>query len=742
MSHAHSDHFAAHNRIIASKGTARLIEARFRGTHVIEPHMFGRAWKWRGHRLMLLPAGHTLGSAQIHVTRLADGASLLYTGDFKIRTSRTAETARFAQAGTLIMETTFGLPRFRFPGTIKVRNALIRFCRGCLDEGEVPVLVAYALGKAQEIMAQLRDAGFSWGLHPACFEMTAAYEAQGIRFPPYTSFGDGADPAGKVLIVPPNAVRSQMVRRIKARRLAMCTGWAFTPGAKYRYQVDEVFPLSDHADYAELLEAVDRVQPQLVLTTHGYAAEFACDLRERGIEAWSLGADDQMEFSFGLRATSGDPAPDEATADAAGRGENQAAAAQESGPDAGPLSGFAAFVRTGDAVAATAARHAKIERLAAYFRGLEDDGRVAVAARFLSGRAVSTHGQQKSLAAGWPVIRLALLHATGISAARLRDIHAAQADAGRTACLALLHGQKAAPRPLALADITACIDRLLDARGSLDKATVLETYFRQMTPAEGQYLVKILTGDMRIGLKDGLMEEALAAAFDADPAKVREAHMLTGDLGETARLARRGELDQACLTLFQPLRPMLASTEATTTTALVWLEERCDGIRAQLHKRGSRVDLYSRDLRSLQAEFPEIVGPAARLADDVVLDGEIIAFADGRKLDSEALRNRLGRHERDLFVNDDVTVRYVVFDLLYHDGESLLMKPLVERRARLEALPLAPPIEVIALRFAASPEEMEAVLLEARALGQHGLIAKDPNSPYAAGRRSRSWFKL
>jgi DNA ligase-1 len=769
VSHAHADHFAAHGTIIASKGTAKLIEARFRGAYTLEPHMFGRAWTWRGHRLMLLPAGHTLGSAQIHVTRLSDGASLLYTGDFKLRGARTAESARMVPADTLIMETTFGLPKFRFPSTTKVRNAVIRFCRECLEEGEVPVLVAYALGKAQELMAQLGEAGFSWVLHPACFEMTVAYEAQGMRFPPYEPLAEGVDPAGKVLLVPPSAARSQAVRRIRSRRLAMCTGWALTPGAKFRYQVDEVFPLSDHADYGELLAAVDQVKPKLVLTTHGYASEFACDLRERGQEAWSLGADDQMEFSFGLRGGMGEDGPEEGDEEAGEAGAGRAAA-EDAEPDAVSGSEFAAFVRIGDAVSATAGRLAKIDSLAAYFRGLGDETKVATAARFLSGRAVATREQQKALATGWAVIRLALLNATGIGAARFREISASQADAGRTAYLALLHGQKAIPREMALADITACVDRLVGARGSMAKAAVLETYFRQMTPAEGQYLVKILTGDMRIGLKDGLIEEALAAAFAADPASVREAHMLTGDLGETARLASRGELESACLTLFQPLQPMLASPEAsaidiwerltgsppeegstdagpatpsaTLAEPAVWLEDKFDGIRAQLHKRGPRVDVYSRDLRSLEAEFPDIAGPAARLPDDLVLDGEIIAFAEGRRLDFQSLQKRLGRRERDLFMNDDVPVRFVVFDLLYHNGESLLLRPLAERRARLESLALTAPFELIARLSAGSPLAIEAAFLAARARGNEGLIAKDPSSPYTAGRRGRSWLKL
>ncbi len=772
VSHAHSDHFAAHGTIIASKATAALIEARFYGQYTVEPHMFGRAWTFNGHRLMLLPAGHTLGSAQIHVTRLSDGATLLYTGDFKLRASRTSEPTRHAPADTLIMETTFGLPRFRFPSMTKLRNALTRFCRETLDDGEVPVLVGYALGKSQEILAQLIDGGFTFALHPSVFDMTEAYAAQEVRFPPYEKLTAQTDVAGKVLIVPPSAARSQQLRRIRDRRLAMCTGWALTPGAKFRYQVDEVFPLSDHADYPDLLEYVKMVQPKLVLTTHGYAAEFARDLRERGFEAWSLGADDQMEFSLGLGGAE----------DAPSAGEDDDEADEET---TAPDSGFGRFVATCDAVAAAPGRLRKIELLAAYFRSLQDADRAAVAARFFSGRAAATREEQKLVATGWAILRLALLNVSQVGVKRYRDIAASQNDAGRTAFLMLVHGAKTAPRAIELDDVTTCVRRLIESRGPVAKSAVLETYFRQMTPVEGQYLVKILTGDMRIGLKDGLIEEALAAAFAADIALVREAHMLTGDLGQTARLAARAELHTATLQVFHPLRPMLASPEETSqaiwdrlahragetdvedepgdahrpaderaTDSLrsalgvegepdsVWLEDKFDGIRAQLHKRGTRVDVFSRDLRSLAAEFPDVAAPAARLADDVVLDGEIIAYAEGKKLDFFALQKRLGRREPDLFMTEDVPVRFVAFDLLWHNGESLLARPLHERRARLEALALHAPFERLEVVQAASALQIEAAFLAARQRGNEGLIAKDPLSPYAAGRRGKSWLKL
>ncbi|MGI8604481.1 MAG: ATP-dependent DNA ligase [Verrucomicrobiales bacterium] len=757
VSHAHSDHFAGHGTIVCSKATAGLIEARFGGEYITEPHMFGRAWTFNEHRLTLLPAGHTLGSAQIHVRRLSDGATLLYSGDFKLRSARTSENTRIEPADTLIMETTFGLPQFRFPSMTKLRNALTRFCRECLEEEEVPVLIGYALGKAQEILAQLAEAGFSFLLHPSAYEMTRAYEAQGVVFPPFEPLTPASDLAGRVLIVPPSAARSQALRKIRNRRLALCSGWALTPGAKYRYQVDEVFPLSDHADFPELLEYVEAVRPKFVFTTHGYAADFARTLRERGFEAWSLGADDQMEFSLGFEEGAAPLDED----------EERAAGVREAESE------FARFVKACDEVASSPSRLRKIEVLASYFRSLGDAAKAAASARFFCGRAAATREEQKIIATGWAIMRLALMKVTGLNPQRYREIAAGQNDAGRTAFLMLMHGQNMNPRAMELADLTMCIRRLAEARGPLAKAAILETYFRQMSPAEGSYLVKVLTGDMRIGLKEGLVEEALAAAFDAQAPAVREAHMLTGDIGETARLAALGELATASLTVFQPLRPMLASPEESAegiwqrlvdgaaensgpgaaagqagpptdapAGASVWIEDKFDGIRAQLHKQGTRAELFSRDLRTLAAEFPDVVGPALRLPDDVVFDGEIIAFAEGKKLDFFALQKRLGRREPDLFITADVPVRFVVFDLLWHNGETLLHWPLRKRRDRLESLALASPFELIAVSLARSALDIEAEFLAARDRRHEGLIAKDPDSLYTAGRRGKTWLKL
>ncbi len=198
------------------------------------------------------------------------------------------------------METTYGLPRYRLPPTDEVIGQIVAFCRDALETGAVPVLLGYSLGKAQEILCSLTGAGLKPMLHGSVHAMTRIYEQFGQSFCEYERY-KADEVAGKVLICPPSANRSRMLERIRDKRVAMISGWAVDPNAIYRYQVDAAFPLSDHADYTDLLRYVELVQPQRVLTLHGFAAEFARDLRDRGVEAWALSEENQLELTLGER---------------------------------------------------------------------------------------------------------------------------------------------------------------------------------------------------------------------------------------------------------------------------------------------------------------------------------------------------------------------------------------------------------------------------------------------------------
>jgi Cft2 family RNA processing exonuclease len=294
VSHAHSDHIARHREVLCSPATARFLQERLPGKRIVTEVPFGRPQPLEfGATATLHPAGHILGSSQIRIE--AESGSLLYTGDFKLRRSLAAEPCATPTADVLIMETTFGLPRYVFPPEAEVHAGIVAFCQRALAEGATPVLLCYSLGKSQEVLAALAPAGLPVMLHSGTFRLTQIYSRLGVALPSYREF-DARELAGHVVICPPQA--DGLLNRIAARRTAVITGWALDSGAVYRFRCDAAFPLSDHAGYDDLLRFVERVQPKRVLTLHGFAREFAATLRARGIEALAPGHPNQLEFAL------------------------------------------------------------------------------------------------------------------------------------------------------------------------------------------------------------------------------------------------------------------------------------------------------------------------------------------------------------------------------------------------------------------------------------------------------------
>ncbi|MBL49483.1 MAG: hypothetical protein CMP28_11095 [Roseibacillus sp.] len=299
ISHAHADHFGRHENILCSEATAHLLKARYNvADERLNPHPFHVPLDVGPFRLQLLPAGHIYGSAMLHITRKSDGETLLYTGDFKVRRSLTAEEPVFKQADTLIMETTFGAPRWVFPGENEITGMILNFVNGCFEDGEVPALLAYSLGKAQEALALLTRAKIPALSHPAVAKMSNACRKAGCRGLPESLVFDGEVPPGYALICPPNVVRSDAYCAIPKLRTALLSGWALDKSATFRFGVDAAFPLSDHADFPGLLDAVRRVKPKRIVTIHGYTREFSAELRRQQYEAWSADGGDQMEFDL------------------------------------------------------------------------------------------------------------------------------------------------------------------------------------------------------------------------------------------------------------------------------------------------------------------------------------------------------------------------------------------------------------------------------------------------------------
>jgi Cft2 family RNA processing exonuclease len=293
VSHAHADHARRHERTLATPSTARLLTQRQAAGRCLVPLPFGERTRYGEGWLTLLPAGHVLGSAQVLVEHA--GHRLLYTGDFKLRPSLTSETAEATRADTLVIESTFGRPQYRFPPAEEVLGRIEQFCRAALAAGETPVLFAYSLGKAQELVAALGRTGLPLSVDPSVDAVCRVYRCCGVALPEYEVLRPGVD-GGRVLITPSQTRRSAPFEAIERRRLAYISGWAMDRGAVYRFRCDAAFPLSDHADYDELLEYAERVQPARVYTFHGFTRELARDLRARGHKAFALDAPDQLRL--------------------------------------------------------------------------------------------------------------------------------------------------------------------------------------------------------------------------------------------------------------------------------------------------------------------------------------------------------------------------------------------------------------------------------------------------------------
>jgi DNA ligase-1 len=773
VSHAHSDHIAPHQEIIVSERTARLMEARLPGVRNEHVLPFGEMRTVHDVDLMLLPAGHIFGSAQIFLETAND--SLLYTGDFKLRHGKSAEPAEWRQADTLIMETTYGVPRYRLPPTEQVVDQIVAFCREAIEESEVPVLLGYSLGKAQEILCALDGASLIPMLHGSVFQMTRIYEQFDQSFCKYVRY-NANDVAGKVLICPPSANRSRMLEKIPRKRVAMISGWAVEPNAIYRYQVDAAFPLSDHADYDDLLRYVDLVQPKRVLTLHGFAAQFAQDLRDRGVEAWALTEENQMELGLqsGERTRPRVHGSAPRRADEV-RGEG---AANSTRGACAPQSEFGTFANVGETIAATAAKLEKIRVLSDYLRALNPD-QLPVATVYFTGKPFA-QSDLRAVQVGGSIVYRAIMSAAKLSEAEFRRIAYSHGDAGKTAFEAL--EGRTNPEPFTIEQSREFFETLQKARGPIAKTELLQKRLSMLSAREGQYVVKILTGDLRIGLREGLVEETIAKTFEVPVDDVKEANMLLGDIGATASLASEKNLQRAELSIFRPIKSMLASPEptaeaiwerfvtaavsggrtenanhtisaaetaATTTLAsktTVFVEDKFDGIRAQLHRNAGRTEIFSRDLKRMTDQFPDLAAQARRFDVDLILDGEIVAFEQGRKLTFFDLQKRLGRKTdgADLFAgaSADVPVAFIAFDLLWLNGRSLLKTALRERRELLHGLKLPPQFQIADVYPAHSAAEIEHIFKQARMRSNEGLMVKDPESFYSPGRRGMFWFKL
>jgi DNA ligase-1 len=410
---------------------------------------------------------------------------------------------------------------------------------------------------------------------------------------------------------------------------------------------------------------------------------------------------------------------------------------------------FADLARTAAAVAATRSRNAKRDLLAAYLRDLPEAD-LAAASVFFAGRPLVD--PTAKLGIGWVQQGAALAAASGADADAIRAAYLRHSDFGDAAA-ELLTARP--PDGLSVGDVADAFAAIASASSADDRVARMTDLFRRADAEEARFIGRIASRETRIGLREGLLEEAVAVAFDAPLDDVRRAHMLTGEIGETARLARSGRLADARLHVGRPIRFMLASPVADAAEVMkrvgheAWIEDKYDGIRAQLHVGGEgSAQLFSRDLNDVTRSFPEIAEAVGTLRDEapLVIDGELVPWREGSVLDFASLQTRLGRVRPSKALLAEVPVVLVAFDLLHHRGVDLLEVPLRERRAALEALGLpertAERMLLSHLATARSAQEVDRHFDDARERRNEGLMVKDPRSTYLPGRRGLGWLKL
>jgi ATP-dependent DNA ligase len=431
-----------------------------------------------------------------------------------------------------------------------------------------------------------------------------------------------------------------------------------------------------------------------------------------------------------------------------------------------------------EAIAGTTKKLQKTALLANYLKSRPPE-EAALSTIFLSGRVFPTY-EEATLQVGGSLLWKLVEELSGKSSQQLTDAYRRYGDLGAVA------GEVLQARPLATAalnviEVEKRFRQVAAARGPAAKSALLRDLLGRATPLEAKYLIKIMTGDLRIGLKESLVEEAIAKAFGSTLGEVQRANMLLGDIGETLRFAAEGKLTEARMRLFHPIGFMLASPAADADEALSYftnaaVEDKYDGIRAQAHCAGDEVRIFSRTRDDITESFPELPDALAGLPQDAILDGEIVAWSYlegageelGRALPFSALQQRLGRKKVSREMIRRVPVAYLVFDVIYAGGELLIDRPLRERADILNSLLKAPRAgararsreqqgnllfssegEVTGTKVvrapvfeASSPERLEEMFTAAQERGNEGLMIKDLESRYTPGRRGKSWLKL
>jgi DNA ligase-1 len=418
---------------------------------------------------------------------------------------------------------------------------------------------------------------------------------------------------------------------------------------------------------------------------------------------------------------------------------------------------FSHFVDICEKVRQTASKNAKVATIAEYLIKLKGqdgggDTSLAVAVLFMSG-AIFPKGSGLTLNVGFNTIMRSLSEIARLEPEEIQRIYLKHGDMGALAEHVVSKRQQnpLVAQQLLLPDVHDQLRKIADAVGSgaaEAKRKILTGLLINSSPLEAKYLIKIATGELRVGVVEGLVELAIAKAFERDVQAIRQAMLLSGDIAHVALLAKKDALSTAIMKPLVPLSFMLADVMFSAEeieqyyNKPVICEFKYDGIRVQLHKFGDEVKMFSRKLEDVAASFPEIVSAVSLLEADFILDGEVLAYRRGRPVHFQELQKRLRRKAVTDRLMAEIPVVYVPYDIMYFDGQPLIGRPLTERKRLLSQIRFGEPIIDLGYRIVSTAQQIACAFKESRDAGHEGLVIKELESQYHPGKRGRHWTKL
>jgi len=401
------------------------------------------------------------------------------------------------------------------------------------------------------------------------------------------------------------------------------------------------------------------------------------------------------------------------------------------------------FVQVNDAAAATSKKLEKQRLLAEYFRSLDDE-ELRLAVRYCEGRAFSST-DERTLQTGGAIVSDVVLSVLGLEERVYHNLILRHGEIGNAIATVWKPSQRSS---LNLRDLASAFDELAMTGNVQQKKSILREMFERCGEGrEAAYLTKIIFGDLRTGVQEGVLQAAVAAAFDKELQRIQRCQLLIGNLDEVAVLAKHDQLESARFRLFHPIQFMLATPQETAGIAattiggrVFYAEDKLDGIRAQIHKSGERIAIYTRTMDRIDESFPDVVAAARSVPGEFLLDGEIVPFRDGAVLPFAHIQKRLGRKGVTPKILADNPAVFIAFDVLFRDGELLMDEPLRRRRQLLATM--GPSLHISPAFEVRGESDIAAAFERARANRNEGLMLKDPDSVYAPGRRGKMWLKL